>query len=201
MSVIATDNFNRADGGLGANWTSVSGTWSIVSNEVRLDASGSISYYSGAGAAPNDQYAQVVMGSAVGNGADSGCGPAVRINGSDLYFMAGGDTDTRVYKRISGGYTQLGSTGPSVAPGDVLYLEVQGTTLIAKKNGSSICGSPITDNAISSGNAGMWGYTDATFSDFVDDFEFGDFSGGGGAFNAVPAIYRYTLQRARKLFN
>jgi hypothetical protein len=42
-------------------------------------------------------------------------------------------------------------------------------------------------------SSGNWGMLSAAFKTAG--------GGGGGAYNAVPAIYRYTLQRARKLFN
>lgn len=193
MSVLATDNFNRANAAnLGANWTVITNAFAIASNEAQA-ASGAAPHenYYNAVTWPNDQYSQVVVGTVVETTVDKGVGPAVRITaGGDLYFLAGGG-DARVYKRIGGTYTQLGTTGAAVATGDVLYLEVQGTTLIAKKNGSSICGSPITDSALSAGNAGMWGYSDAAVLARADNWEGGDFAGGAAALSIAPIIQNY----------
>lgn len=85
-----TDDFNRADGALGANWTKeVSGGASavaIVSNEIQMDTEWTAHrhvYVYNASQPPNDQYAQIAY-----TGGDSNtntlCGPACRftIDGS-----------------------------------------------------------------------------------------------------------------------
>jgi hypothetical protein len=36
MIALATDDFNRANGGLGANWTDIDAGYSIASNEMAV---------------------------------------------------------------------------------------------------------------------------------------------------------------------
>jgi hypothetical protein len=189
LSILATDNFNRAAGALGASWTDVRVGLAIggASEANRADsttASGAASYNNTV-TWPNDQYAQVVIRTSVAN-ADEGAGPAVRmVAGSTLYFAQGGLTDTRLYKGVANSFSQLGSTAGAVASGDILYIEAVGNQITMKKNGSTIIG-PITDSSIASGNAGMWTSSASTLS--VDDWEGGDFAGGGGGDLNVSSI-------------
>jgi hypothetical protein len=181
MTTLATDNFNRANAGnLGANWTDIDAGLEIISNEAQKSSGTEGSSRYTAVSFPDDQWAQVTVGSAVDSESDEGVGPVVRGQaGGDWITLQSNAVESRVYKRIGGGYTQLGSDGPSVASGDVLYLEIQGTTIIAKKNGSSICGSPIALGGASpaSGNAGVRAYS---LSGSMDDFSAGDFAAAGG---------------------
>lgn len=159
-TTLATDTFNRADGAIGANWTGldVGITFNVTSNEAKPSGTADLATTRYTGVAfPNDQWAQVSIGTIVEATSDNGAGPIVRGQaGGNIYFLQGNAVETRVYKRVSGGYTKLGSDGPSIATGDVLKLQAVGTTITATKNGVSICGSPITDSDIASGNAGMW---------------------------------------------
>ena len=180
MSTLATDDFNRADSAnLGANWTALDTTFAIASNQAAANGAGGVFTVRYTGATfPDDQWAQVTVNASVETQTDQGCGPCVRMQaGGNLYLLQGNTVETRIYKRVSGGYTQLGTDGPSIAAGDVLYLEIQGSQLIAKKNGSTICGSP-TDSAIASGNAGLWAGPLNTVNN-VDDFSAGDFAAAG----------------------
>lgn len=176
MATLATEDF-AGTGALSASWTSVTAGWTRSSNVgVATNTGENAARYTGT-AAPNDQWAQATIGASVNPNVDEGLGPCVRFGaGGDRYLLQAGGTDTRIYKIISGAFTQLGTTGPSVATGDVVYLEIQGTTLVAKKNGSVICGSP-TDASLASGSAGIFGYS--TGANTLDDFSFGDFTGAG----------------------
>jgi hypothetical protein len=184
MTILATDDFNRADAGtLGANWTDIAGEtgWSIVSNEAKVNATGSVSMASRYTAAsfPNDQWCQVAIGSTVETTTDSGTGPMVRLqSGGDRILLQGNTVQTRVYKKVGATFTQLGSDGPAVTNGDVLYVEVRGTTIIAMKNGSSICGSPIAlGSGSASGNAGLWANPAAVLCT-ANNWSAGDFAVG-----------------------
>lgn len=185
MTTLATDDF-AGTGALSGSWTVDEGAAARVTGELSISNAFFVNNgrYTGV-SAPNDQWAQFKMGSAVDSTSDEGCGPIIRSSGTDFYLLQGNAVETRIYKRIGGTYTQLGSDGPAVAPGDVLYLEAQGTQLIAKKNSSTICGSP-TDSARSSGGFGFWG-APLVGSDTLDDFAAGDFA--GGAFPPVPSAF------------
>jgi len=174
MSILATDNFNRADSGnLGTNWTIVTsmGGFTIVANEAKGTAN--CGEYYNAVIWPNDQYAQCVLKTMIAT-TDEGPGPRIRMatNLNTAYFLQANTTEIRLYKVVSSGYTQLGSDLAGGAVNDILRLEAKGSTIIAKKNGATI--STQTDNAIASGNAGLWDW-DNSASATIDDWEGGDF--------------------------
>lgn len=190
MTTLATDPFTGTNGaGLGANWTAIAidaTTITIQGNQASGNNSGSVgsasSYYS-AVSFPNDQWAQATIGATVVATTDLGAGPVVRAGtGLDMILLQGNTVETRVYKHVSGAYTQLGSDGPAITTGDILYLEVQGSTVISKKNGTSICGSPISGGTLpASGKAAIWLTCSATIDARLDDFSAGDFLSGGVA--------------------
>jgi len=160
MGTLASDSFNRANAGnLGANWTDVNAGFDIVSNKADVPQSGvGATFYNGV-AWPADQWSETTLGT-VATISDEGEGPCVGLHtgtNGDLYLAQGNAVETRLYKRVGNSYTKLGSDGPACATGAVLRLSRVGTTLTLTKDGSNICGTPLTDSAISAGNAGMWG--------------------------------------------
>jgi hypothetical protein len=80
-------------------------------------------------------------------------------------------------KFVSGTFTNLGTRTQAFSDGDLVYLEVQGTTLVAKVAGSQL-GASITDSAIASGKAGI-SFSSTETSASLDDWEGGDFAAGG----------------------
>jgi hypothetical protein len=119
MSLPATDNFNRADGDIGANWTTVlvSGTRQVVATNKCQPSAGSGNVVVGwnADAFNADQYAQILVSTAAQH-----FGPAVRgdVSGATdaCYFLqwtAAGANGAALYKRAGGSFTQIGTyTGP-----------------------------------------------------------------------------------------
>lgn len=181
MSVLASDNFNRANAAnLGANWSIPSGANGIpiVSNQITEGTFPAIEYYS-AISWPNDQYVKLVL-KTVSTVNDSGVGPAARVSaGGNLYFGQATTSEIRMYSLVSSSYTQLGSDAGAAATSDVIQLDASGTSLTLRKNTSVIVG-PVTDSALGSGNAGIWN-TDIACT--ADDWEGGDFSGGTQTFS------------------
>jgi hypothetical protein len=72
---------------------------------------------------------------------------------------------------------------------DTLYLEIQGTTLIAKVNGAAI-GTSTTNSAISSGNAGV-DYSSTLNTPSDNDWEGGDFAAATKAPPPFRRPYRF----------
>lgn len=180
MTTLASDNFNRANAAnLGANWTvpGIDNPIPISSNVCTQATFPGIEYYSAA-TWPNDQWAQMTIVSPSST-SDAGMGPAVRVtSGGDLYFAQATTSEVRLYKRITNGYTQLGTDGAGISAGDVVYIEAQGTSLLVKVNGATVVG-PVTDSALASGNAGIW-TTD--IANTGDDWSGGDFASSGQPF-------------------
>ena len=161
MTQLATDNFLRADGAIGALW---GGTTSfnapvIVSHEARCasgDGNDAATTEQG-GTWVANQYSEITIGSVVGTVSDNGVGPTVRsvFSGNLTMYIAQSNThETRIYKVVSGAYTQLGSDGPAVATGDVIRLTANGTTITVTKNGTSIIS--VTDSSVTTGAPGIW---------------------------------------------
>lgn len=165
MSVA--DDFNRADGGFGANWTTIAGTWAIASNQGTE---------SGAGAAAppvatkwvgntwnNDQTSQLTRITA-----NNYFGPAVRLAGTTQGTLNG-------YVYLSHGSLQRYDNGVNTAilnagvigVNDAFSVEIVGSTLNVKVNGVSQ--GTIFDGTYASGSAGIGAYQNAltTFDDWL----------------------------------
>lgn len=185
MSSLATDNFNRANGALGANWSHAPGSVApstIDTNQDIITAGGlggnvHGDYYN-AVSAPNDQYSSVLHVT-IHTVSDEGRGPAVRINtssGFTGYFTQENTTESKLYLANANSFTQLGADGSAATAGQRIETRAVGTAISSYRNSVLLVG-PITDATLSAGQFGMWGYGGG----IVDDWEGGDFAGGGVA--------------------
>jgi len=183
-----SDNFNRANGSLGSNWTVIEGTWAITSDTAWATAVGSQSdagaYYNGSPLA--DCYSQVtVVALPVGG---TYAGPAVRmsqgtgstINGYGFYVTG---TTWYLIKQVNGVHTNLATGSHTLASSDVLYIQAQGTTISAQINGSQVAS--VTDSTYTSGYQGMV-YQFGSASTTMDAWQGG---GIGGASLASGTYY------------
>ena len=187
FSEIAADSFDTNGATLGANWTDLDPGWSVSSQQATTTttATADSAKYTGA-SFDADQWAQCSIGTVVEATFNEGAGPALRCQSGalgDLIFLQGNAVETRIYKRLGGSYTLLGTNGPPVTTNDVLYLEVQGSIIVAKKNGTAICGSPLDTsgdlNAIpTTGAPGIWGFSTAGGAT-LDNWSAGDFTDHG----------------------
>jgi hypothetical protein len=164
----ASDDFNRADGGLGANWTAIAdGAMAIASQQV----TGTAGVVSGdirtAETYPGDQYSEIEVTSTQLTGSQW-IGPAVRLqNGGQngyvgIYNWNSGSPVLQLFKRSGGNWTQLGSTynsGP-LAAGTKLRLTVLGNSISFTANGVERIG--LTDSTFSSGAPGIMAFGSAT---------------------------------------
>lgn len=181
-SLPATDPFNGTPGNpLSANWTTQVAGWVIETGGTTARPSSSGTYQSvfwNADAFNNDQYSEVVI-SAIGGQ----MGPMVRVSGTGSgvngYWLLGRTgASSYIYTSTNGTHTQLVDLGTIAwTAGDTMRLEVSGTTITAKRNGSTI-GSPATSSAHASGAAGMLGLD---VSDVVTTWNGGNLGAGGAA--------------------
>lgn len=192
MPQIVSDDFNRANGPLGANWTvravGTDAGIDIVSNQAKASAGSgeALAWFSGAGwTGGADQYSEAVI-IALESGKDmaiacraSGLSVAVAnvylfdINPNGAAVALGGTIQCSFYKQVLGAFTQIGSDfGIVINANDLLRLEVQGTSLRAYKNGSQVSTTQ-TDSSIASGNPGL--YIGSGTGSIWDDFAAGDF--------------------------
>jgi hypothetical protein len=194
------DLFNRADSSdLGAGYTACLGLRNaIVSNKCAGGSSGNSTgdFYTGASFG-NDQYAEAVIG---GKAALSYFSVLGRGSGSaatrNVYQCTLGGANEYYISKLLLGVTQAGEVSGTTAfaDGDVLRLEVSGTTTVTvtlKKNGVTV--NTLTDSSspIASGSTGLeffWG-TPATRPTF-DNFDTGDISSGPSIAVLAQSHYR-----------
>jgi hypothetical protein len=190
MAVLATDDFNRANNtDLGANWNVQTGETrlDLNSNAVRESSQNSdCAENNSAVTWPDDQYSQVKVTLSGSPWSDhSGGGPGVRMSSSaQTYYRAvcniNSSNTIGIGKKVAGSFTQLGTRSTTYAAATVVYLEVQGSTLLVKYGGTTL-GAGISDSSITTGRAGLtFSSEQAGRGATLDDWEGGDFSGGGG---------------------
>jgi len=167
MGLPATEDFTYADGsslepGTTPNWTDFAGStrrMRIASNQLTVGSAGIDDFAAwNADTFVNDQYSQIVI-KAISNG--QYLGPAVRCSlvASTCYFAYADDGSDGIYivKRVIGVSTDLNtSLGVGWAVNDVIRLEVSGSNLTLKKNGSTVL--TASDSDIASGAAGVCGF-------------------------------------------
>ena len=144
FSVDGTDDFNRADGGLGSNWsTMIDGGMAISAQAVVGTRAAN---YSGnlrtAETYANDQSSQLQLTSTqLSGGQWIGVGVRAQNSGQDLYlglyWWNAGNPVLMLFERSNGNWTQLGATYPSgpLAAGTQLQLSAVGSTITFSQDG------------------------------------------------------------------
>ncbi len=178
---VASDDFNRADGGLGLNWAkpvpASEQTLVIVNNQVTPDIDDAHCYaYWTSDTFSEDQYSQVQI-SNVGpwNGVIVRAQPSI-----DRFYMAFviGPNDYRLYLRKDGLYYSL-STGSTETwvPGDIIGLEAVGLNpvqLTLLRNGNPVLTYTDTTENLVGGSPGIGIYSPSTDHLAIDNWEGGD---------------------------
>jgi len=218
MAVLATDDFDRADNAdLGANWTPLSDgnnggdNFAIVSNAAKSpDAVDSCEAYTGI-TWPDDQWSEVTLSATLANGQGAGSGPAVRCAAPGTitqYRFIGNGSGWELGYFVTGSHTTIATdTTPTFTAGDRLYLEVQGTTLIAKKNttngsgGTQVTTAQTTGNGnIATGRAGI-AHSSGDVTTAIASWQAGDFAAAGGPVTDAPKIVvarAFNMARGRR---
>jgi hypothetical protein len=183
MALLATDDANRADGAIGASWSSSgSNPFVIKTNRFSNGALVNVASQYTAITLPADNWAQATVKLTTNM---SWVGVALRYaSGVQTYYAGGanpldngGSNNRRIWKNIAGARTSLASEAIDIAIDDVLRLELQGTTLTLFVNGNLRL--TAVDSSIASGGAPAIIGRVSSGTDFVqlDDFSTGDFSG------------------------
>ena len=190
-ALTAGDDFNRANGRLGPNWTGMSDAGlAIFSDQVRgTNGGGDSGDIRTAETYSSDQYSQVSLTSTQLTGTQW-IGPAVRAQGGGMtayvgfYFWNNGSPALMLFERDHGRWTQLGPTvrtGPLPA-GTQLALTAVGNTVSFAENGSQVIG--VTSSALTGGAPGIIANGHAP----ADDWAGGSFTAASG----FQATYRST---------
>lgn len=141
---MPSDNFNRANGSLGADWTTLTGTWAIVSNQAEVnDDGGPVGYiarFDGAGAdvGSSDMYTQAVTNSTQTNaGSNASVAVRHRSGATTGYQFTTNLLDNCALWRVNAGVeTQIATFTTPIAAGDTIRLEAVGRTFRFKVNGA-----------------------------------------------------------------
>lgn len=193
---IATDNFNRADGAIGSDWSYIRlSSWQgnpphVVSNALAGRALGTnhqVVRWNGAGSFSDDQYAKIALGGMGWFGTDYMIGAVVRCSAdtdanADYYaFLViddqtnGGNKTCKLVKRINGTETVIDTiTTTSWTNGDTVELEAEGTTLRIYKNGTQIGSDYTSQSDLSTGKPGILIAGDLAGPPAAQDWEGGD---------------------------
>jgi hypothetical protein len=148
----AYDNFNRANGAIGGNWTATNGGFNVSGNTVVGTGGTNLAFWS-ANTFSNSQFAQVTVNTL--NGATDFVGVDVLLSaGNNGYTCVENNASLLLQKLVAGTGTTLVSSATAGAPGDVLRLEAApGGVLTCSRNG--VTSITATDTTFTSGSPGI----------------------------------------------
>jgi hypothetical protein len=197
-----SDNFNRADtgaGGLGtpsdggSAWNDRSSVFQISSNKAKSTGGAQ------ALAVLTDTLSNVELNVTCVTGASSDIWIPFRFVDDGNYWIAvvGSGDGPRLFKRVSGGFTQVGSTGSgTLAAGThLITVEANGNSIELLVNGVSKVG-PITDSFQSTAVAHGIGSNSDTTTTFED---FSTVAAGGYVITLDPGSYSISGQAVTTL--
>jgi hypothetical protein len=191
--VGASDNFNRPNGALGANWTNISDGGLTVSSQVAAGTNGGGLTGSTWTATTfgSDQYSQIEVTSTQLTGGQWIAGVVrTTANGQSgyagLYFWNNGSPVMMIFKRSSGSWTQLGASYNSgaLAAGTQLQLKAVGSTISFLQNGVQRIS--VTDSSFTAGAPGIMAYGTGKADNWAGGSPGG--GGGGGTFTVGGSV-------------
>lgn len=190
QTAVFTDTFNRADGVLGANWTggfTARNSYTIVSNQMRVDALSADSLMVYNGTTADDQYNQVQMVAVGGSGTRAPgllvrmqTGPAV--NGYECRVIL--PSTSRIAEFLNGSGTTAVTNNDAAwtyQAGDTLECQAEGTAIrmYVIRAGVKTLLAHHTDGTYTSGKTGIIHFVQntSTLSDVqLDNYVYGTIS-------------------------
>jgi hypothetical protein len=187
MALPASDDFERAGPGLGANWTFIEGSDITIvgSSDAGTSSGNGQEVWWNADSFPDDQYSEIVL-----TNVDGEQGPICRANTGGTYSrygaMAQGTGGYNALEIINGGsWSHLSDFSSPPASTDTLRIEAEGTTIRAKINGTQVAS--VTNGTHTTGACGF-GYWDSAGTARTESWEAGALGGGGPATALVDLI-------------
>jgi hypothetical protein len=189
----ASDNFNRANGGLGTSWAAITDGGLSISAQQVVGNAGAVAGDIRVGEVyGSDQYSQVTVTSTQLSGGQW-MGPSVRIqNGGQnlylgIYFWNNGNPVLQLYKRTAGTFAQLGSSVSTGAlpAGTLLTLSAVGSTIALQENG--VTEISVTDSTLTGGSPGLLTFDTATADNWAAGYP-GQYSIGGTVSGLVGTV-------------
>ncbi len=148
-----SDDFNRPDGSVGANWVQVSGAWVIISQQLSPGTTGSTVVLRAATAmATSDNYSQVTIAATTSASQGVWCrGDSTLTSG---YAVRNNGTNWALFSVVGGTFTSIGTFAAAAVAGDVVKIQAVGSTITAYINGISRIS--VTNTAVTTGtNVGI----------------------------------------------
>lgn len=183
MALPASDSFNGTDlqmlADYSSNWSYSTGTFRMVGTAACASFTADVENgaYWNADTFDDDQYAQIVF-TRTGPGLPQGA--AVRCSATGDYYGYYGDaTKSYLFRVIDGVYTALDETGSAFQDGDVVRLEVSGSSpvvLTPLLNGLADIEqySDSSASQLTSGSAGICGFGATAQGCLLDSWEGGN---------------------------
>ena len=183
----ASDNFNRADGGLGPNWTAISDGAMAISSQAVIGTAGATTGDTWTAATfASDQVSQIgVTATPLSGGQWVAAAVRVQASGQNayagLYYWNFGSPELMLFKRSGGAWAQLGSTYSSgvLAAGTQLEVTAVGSTISFLQNGVQRIS--VTDSSFTGGAPGIMAYGNST----ADNWTGANATSGGGTTYSV----------------
>ncbi len=192
-TLVASDDFNRADGNVGSNWLYIRlSSWQPtpigISTNRFFGRANNTNYqvcrWAGTGTFSDDQYSAVVLTGFAFFSVSEFCGVSARCSsdtdaGADYYFVkvcsdsSGPNYTTKVGKMVNGTETTFDSTTRAWTNGDSVEIECEGTTIRALKNGTLFYST--TDSSLTTGKPGIVAGSSTLMG---DSWEGGDYTSG-----------------------
>lgn len=184
------DNFNRADGGLGANWTTMAGTMGVTSNQMGAAAVPALARYNVATYGPNvDGFITISVLPSVTNGASILARLSSAANGYMVTYQVG--TGILIRRLTGGAPTTLDTTAvPALSAGDKLGIRCRGATIESwyTSGGVWTMAASVTDATYSTAN-----YLAVFLSGTTSRVD--DFGGGTMVFPVIPVVQHHRQQQ------
>lgn len=177
--ISISDSFDRTDSAstlgnadTGEAWTAHQGTWGISGNTA-YDPTNADHDHATVDTGETAMVVSVVVSNL--SGAHAG-GILARYVDSNNFYLADGSGrlggEVRLFKRVSGSYTSLG-TSAAFSAGDSLALSCNGSTISVLRNGSQVIS--VTDSAVSGTRAGLRGGYDNSAGGGLSAVRWNDF--------------------------
>jgi Putative esterase len=188
----ASDDFNRADGSLGPNWTDMADGGMAISSDAVTggNANGNTGDIWSASTFGSDQFSQIELtGTQLTGGQWIGATVRAQDGGQDgftgLYFWNYGNPELMLFARSGGNWTQLGGSVPTgpLPGGTVLEVDASGSAISMLENGSQII--TASDTSITGGAPGIMAFGTSQ----ADNWTGGDLGGSGSGSGTPPATY------------
>jgi hypothetical protein len=183
----ASDNFNRANGNIGGTtasdgvsvWTTHVGTCQISSN--RLNGNGTSARCSvDVGASDGD--CTLTIATAGGSGSNRHGILFRYVDASNYLYVRGNGTAYELNKVVAGTTTLVVGSLSTVAAGDIIRINLSGSTIKIYRTPSGGGESLLTTQTVTDHQtATRFGYITAFSGDAVDDFSFVQASPGGNS--------------------